>query len=83
MLNILKADIKTIPESSTHIDLQERNELYKLLKKYESLFDGNIGIWYGKPNDIKLKPHAELYYGKPFPFPRIHELTFKQELDQL
>ena len=83
MLNILKADIKTIPESSTHIDLQERNELYKLLKKYESLFDGNIGTWHGKPYDIKLKPDAEPYNGKPFPFPRIHELTFKQELDQL
>ena len=26
-----KADIKTIAESSTHLDLQERNELYTLL----------------------------------------------------
>ena len=38
-----KADIKTITESSTHIDPQERNELYTLLKKYECLFDGNLG----------------------------------------
>ena len=29
-----KADIKTIAESSNHIDLQERNELYTLLKNY-------------------------------------------------
>ena len=28
-----KADIKTIAESSTHIDPQERNELYTLLKE--------------------------------------------------
>ena len=34
-----KADIKTIAESSTHLDPQERNELYKILKKYESLFE--------------------------------------------
>ena len=33
--------------------------------------------WYGKPYDIKLKPDAEPYHGKPFPVPRIHELTFK------
>ena len=53
------------------------------MKKYECLFDGNLGTWNGKPYDIKLKTDAEPYYGKPFPVPRIHELTFKQELDQL
>ena len=76
-----KADIKTIAEISTHIDPQEINELYTLLKKYESLFDGNLGTWHGKPYDVKIKPDAEPYHGKPFPVPRIHELTFKQELD--
>ena len=54
-----KSDIKTIAESSTHLDPQERNELYTLLEKYEILFDGNQGIWHGKPCDIKLKPDAE------------------------
>ena len=78
-----KDDIKTIAESSTHLDPQERNDLYTLLKKYESLFDGNLGTWHGKPYDIKLKPDAEPYHGKPFLVPRIHELTFKQELDRL
>ena len=73
-----KAGLKTISESSTYLDPQERNELYTLLKKYESLFDGNIGTWHGKPYDIKLKPYAEPYHGKPIPVPRIHELTFKQ-----
>ena len=47
------------------------------------MFDGNIGTWHGKPYDIKLKPDAEPYHGKPFPVPRIHELTFKQELNRL
>ena len=60
-----KAGIKIIAERSTHLDPQERNELYTLLKKYESLFDGNLGIWYGKPYDIKLKPDVEPYHGKP------------------
>ena len=78
-----KADIKTIAESSTHIDPQEINELYTLLQKYESLFDGIIGTWHGKTYDIKLEPDTEPYHGKPFPVPRIHELTFKQELDRL
>ena len=76
-----KSNIKTITESSTHLDPQERNELYTLLKKYECLFDGNLGTLHGKPYDIKLKPDAEPYHGKSFPVPRIHELKFKQELD--
>ena len=78
-----KADLKTIAESSTRLDHQEINDLYTLLKKYESLFDGNLGTWHGTPYYIKLKPDAEPYHGKHFPSPRIHELTYKQELDQL
>ena len=78
-----KANIKTIAENYAHLEPQERNELYTLLKKYEILFDGNLGTWHVKPYDIKLKPDAEPYNGKPFPFTRIHELTFKQELDRI
>ena len=47
------------------------------------MFDGNLGKWHVKPYDIKRKPDAEPYHIKPFPVPRIHELTFKQELDRL
>ena len=35
------------------------------------------------PYNIKLKPDAGPYHGKPFPVPRIHEFTFKQELNRL
>ena len=83
MINIQKTDLKTIAESSTNLDLQEINDIYTLLNKYECLFHGNLGTCYVKPYDIKIKPDAEPYHGKPFPVPRIHELTFKQELDQL
>ena len=53
-----KVDLKTIVGSSTHLDPKERKELYTLLNKYESLFDGKIGTFHGKPYDIKLKPDA-------------------------
>ena len=76
MLNNSKAYIKTIAESSTHLDIQGINELYTLLNKYECLFDNNLGTWYVKHYDIKLKPDAEPLW-KTFPVPRIHELTFK------
>ena len=47
------------------------------------MFDGNLGTWNGKPYDIKIKLDAKPYHGKTFPVPRIYELMFKQELDQL
>ena len=47
-----KADIETIAESSTHIDPQERDEIYTLLKKYKCLFDVNLDTWNVKPYDI-------------------------------
>ena len=78
-----KADLKLIAESSNHLDSKKRNELYTLLKKYESLFNGNLGTWHGKLYDIKIKPDAEKYHGKLFTVQCVHELTFKQGLDQL
>ena len=62
MLNNSKADIKTIAESSTNLDLQEINELYTLLNNYKCLFHDNLGTWYVKPYDIKLKPDAEPFW---------------------
>ena len=76
MLNNSKADIKTITERSTHLDIQEGNELYTLLNNYECLFDNNLGTWHVKPYYIKLKPDVEPLW-KTFPVPCIHELTFK------
>ena len=46
ILNNSKSDIKTIAESSTCLDIQERNELYTLLNKYECLFDNILGYYY-------------------------------------
>ena len=49
ILNNSKSDIKTIAESSTHLDIQDRNELYTLLNKYECWFDNNLGTWHVNP----------------------------------
>ena len=53
-----KADSVKRVAHLTNIDPQERNELYTILKKYECLFDVNLGTWHSKTCDIKLKPDA-------------------------
>ena len=47
-----------------------------ILNNYECSFHGNLGTWYVKPYDINLN-QIQNHYGKHFPVPRIHELTFK------
>jgi hypothetical protein len=61
----------------------QRKELYKLLIKYEDLFDGTLCKWNGTPYGIKVKGGAEPYHAQAFPVPKMHELKLKKELDWL
>ena len=77
------ADLKEIVQSAAHLTQTQRQELFLLLSKYETLFDGTLGTWNGTPYDIKTKPGIEPHHARPFPVPKIHELTLKTELDRL
>jgi transposase InsO family protein len=78
-----KANLEEISEGADHLTNSEQKSLLKLLKKYEDLFDGTLGTFTGKPYDIKLKDNVEPHHARPFPVPKIHELTLKSELDRL
>ena len=67
----------------THLNPEQRMQLLALLKKHETLFDGQLGEWKGDPVDIPLKDDAKLYHARAFPVPHIHEATFKKDLDRL
>ena len=82
MLNIQKPILKP-SQKATLLFILKKNDLYTLLNKYESLFNSNLCICNGKPCAIKIKPNAEPYHRKYFPVPHIHEIIFKQELDQI
>ena len=38
-----------------HLTMTQRNELLKLLHKFEELFDGTLGTWKIDPVDFELK----------------------------
>jgi hypothetical protein len=78
-----KANLEEIVKAADHLNYTERDELYKLLKKYEDLFDGTLGTFTGTPYDIKLKENVEPFHTRASPVPKIHELTFKSEIDRL
>jgi hypothetical protein len=63
--------------------ISAQTEYIKKLIQYEDLFDSKLSTWNCEPCSIKLKPGSEPYHVRPFPVPRIHELTFLKELDRL
>jgi hypothetical protein len=77
------ANLDEITASCTHLTNEEQYELNSLLKKYESLFDGTLGIWKGENYDIELRKDAKPYHSRAYPIPRIHEQTLRHEVDRL
>ena len=67
----------------THLSNGEKKKILKLLKKHKTLFDGTLDRWKGTPYHIRTKEGITPHHARPFPVPKIHELTLKSELDRL
>ncbi len=77
------ADLEELVAECKHLTKIEQQKLLKLLKKYESLFDGTLGKWTGEPYELELKAGAQPYHTKPYPIPKTYEQTLKLEVDRL
>ena len=53
------------------------------MKKYEPLFNGQLGEWAGTPHTIHLKDNVNSYHGKPYKIPQLYEATLKLEVECL
>ena len=58
-------------------------QLLQLLKAYEDLFDGTLGLWTGKPYNIKLKDDVNSYHGRPYKVPHAYEDKLRVEVQRL
>ena len=78
-----KANLSKVVAQTTHLSDIEKQKLYKLLVKYEDLFDGTLGEWKTEPVDFELvddaKPHSQRHY----PVPHLYKETFRKELERL
>ena len=77
------ADLPQLVNEVSTIETDEQQALLKVLQKHESLFDGTLGEWKGKPYHINLKEGAKPYHSKPYPVPKAYEQTLKNELKRL
>jgi hypothetical protein len=61
----------------------EKNNLLKLLRKYEHLFDGTLGNFEKSHVKINLKEDANPYHAKDFPVPKNHHDTLTHQIERL
>ena len=78
-----KINLKFIIMNLNYLKDKHENSLLELLQKYKKMYDGTLGKYAGSDYTIELKEDAKFYYAKPFPIPKIHKITLKQEVNRL
>jgi hypothetical protein len=77
------ADLNQIVNKCSQLTSLQKNNLFTLLTKYSTLFDGTLGIWKDEPYKIELKPDTTPYHARTFAIPKFHENTLKMEIQRL
>jgi hypothetical protein len=79
-----KADLNSIVrDNCKHLSAKNQKKLLKLLKKYESLFEGTLGDWKTKPVSFQSKEGVKPYHGQALPVPTIYKDVLIKEVERL
>ena len=78
-----KANLEEICREQPELSTDEQNKLFRLLAKYESLFDGTLGTYTGSKVNLELNKDAVPYHTRAFPLPWCHMETLKVEVQRL
>ena len=66
-----------------YLTMTQRNELLKLLKESEELFNGTLGTQKTDPLDFELKEDAKPICSRPYTVPKLHKEMLKKEVERL
>jgi len=78
-----KANLEEIAQGANQLNQIEKKQLYKLLSKYEDLFDGKLGCWKNNPVKLEMKEGEKPHNSRYYPMPKIHKEMFRKELKRL
>jgi len=78
-----KAYIEKICEEQAELHKQQREQLAVLLRKYEALFNGQLGRWHGQEVKLELQDGAKPYHARAYNVPRCHMQTLKAKVERL
>eukprot|EP00957_Ditylum_brightwellii_P044510 3376093-Ditylum_brightwellii.AAC.1 len=63
-------DVDDVVNNQQHLKENKRTLLQAVLKIFEDLFQGKIGVGPGEPIELKLKdPNMEPFHAKPYRVP--------------
>jgi len=75
--------ISEVFKNQTHLQPEERQQLYDIFLDFQSLFQGKWGEYNGAPIDLDLLPGSKPFYGKPFLNPKVYQQMTKDEIARL
>ena len=78
-----KADINQVTADFVHLNDNQKTDLRNLLRKYDTIFDGTLCTWKGRPYDIQLRKDVIPYHAQAYSIPRTYETTHKEEVERL
>ncbi|GKY96404.1 hypothetical protein MPSEU_000599900 [Mayamaea pseudoterrestris] len=78
-----KVSTDEVADQSTHLNEEQRTDLKRLLRRFPALFSGKLGKYPHELVHIDIDPQAKPVHKRHYPVPRVHEQTFKEELDRL
>ena len=76
-------DITKLVNDMAHLDQAKKDDLLSLLQRHAKMFDETLGAYPHKKFHIDIDSKAKPTYARPYPIPRIHLNTFKNELEHL
>jgi hypothetical protein len=75
-----KIEVDEVTDQLNHLNLQQKEDLKKLLQEQTNLVDGTLGVYPHRKFHIDLVPGAVAKHAQPYPVPVIHLAAFKKEL---
>ena len=78
MLNTIIRFTSCYVNQCQRLTMTQRNELLKLLMKFEEFFDRTLGTWKTYPVYLELKEDVKPICSRPYPVPKLHKKEIKE-----
>ena len=81
--NYEETNLNKLVDNQTNLTEEQREYILEGLKSVREAFQGRVGLWKGKPVDIKLLPDAKPFWSHPFKIPLAYQRLVRDEIDRL
>ena len=76
-------DLDEVVSEQQHLNAEQRKQLRSVFEGHDRLFDGKLKKYERRQMHLQLKPGAQPIHCKAYSTPRVHENTFRDEIQKL